>query len=70
MHYLGLKILLFFAGKNVAEGIVVRPLKNLMGTDAFGDDSRLMVKIKAPEFDETRKQSGDRKKGTGDNFIF
>eukprot|EP00794_Sanderia_malayensis_P006659 gene6659-7411_t len=52
------------AGTNVAEGIVVRPLKNILAVGPFGDLDRLMIKIKVPQFDETRKQKGD-KKGKG-----
>eukprot|EP00112_Aurelia_sp_Birch-Aquarium-sp1_P014386 Seg3103.1 transcript_id=Seg3103.1/GoldUCD/mRNA.D3Y31 product="RNA-editing ligase 2 mitochondrial" protein_id=Seg3103.1/GoldUCD/D3Y31 len=51
------------AGSNKAEGVVVRPMKNILTTSAFGELERVIIKIKAPEFNETWNQTERKKKG-------
>eukprot|EP00795_Rhopilema_esculentum_P014123 gene14123-5117_t len=50
-------------GSNRAEGIVIKPMKNIVVETAFGEKERVILKIKGPEFDETRNQKGTKKKG-------
>ena len=53
-------------GTNKAEGVVIRPIKNVVVKTAFGETERVIMKHKIPEFDETRNQKGNKKKkGTG-----
>ena len=54
-----------FLGSNRAEGIVIKPMKNIVVETAFGEKERVILKIKGPEFDETRNQKGTKKKGAG-----
>lgn len=53
-------------GSNITEGIVARPLRNIMAKDSFGELVRVIVKIKGPEFLETNTNSkkDNKKKGT------
>ena len=52
-------------GTNKAEGVVIKPLKNLAVITAFGEEQRVILKRKRPEFDETRNQKGSKKKAAG-----
>ena len=47
-------------GMNKAEGIVIRPLKNMLLKNQDGEMQRLIIKIHGPEFNGARKQISDR----------
>ena len=40
-------------------------MKNITVKTAFGETERVIIKHKVPEFDETRKQKGNKKKAAG-----
>jgi len=44
-------------GSNKAEGVVVKPLKNVISLTKKNHMERVIIKIKLPEFDEIRKSS-------------
>merc|ERR1719427_1730318 len=53
------------AGCNTAEGIVVKPLKNIKAIDSSKKQSRVILKIKHPSFDESREPANNKMKRRG-----
>eukprot|EP00112_Aurelia_sp_Birch-Aquarium-sp1_P013902 Seg298.5 transcript_id=Seg298.5/GoldUCD/mRNA.D3Y31 product="RNA-editing ligase 2 mitochondrial" protein_id=Seg298.5/GoldUCD/D3Y31 len=47
-------------GANKAEGIVLRPLKNMLLKNHDGEMQRVIIKIQGPEFNGARKKTSDR----------
>ena len=52
-------------GSNKAEGIVVKPIKNITWMTKRQFEERVIIKIKLPEFDELRQKSNKCNQNAG-----